>query len=336
MVCAWVWHVHVLLYLPQALDHHVAERSRFFLCVLLGLHVCSSTAFYTRQACACGGVRMACVWRVHGACITCAWCVHGVCMALLHNLLHPAGQRGWLGVGWVDKPVATSTIPAPTVTHAGDYHQAYVTGSEWDAASQEPFTLSFLAYLVFLFFELASGDMMREAVHCNIVGRHQDGADRLFQEVLDEATAANSSTHFREYRCPAPRVLPAAKETVWSGFRGALFGSNALRQQTLGRFPSGALPARLAKQRRSEMHSEMSAEAAARWRKGYSERADGGPKSGAASGARNHTPPEAPSTEAAGGSKRSSTYEDLSGSLSESLSTLVPTRSMTTGCVDLL
>ena len=35
---------------PKALDHHVAERSRHFLVVLLGLHVCSSTAFYTRQA----------------------------------------------------------------------------------------------------------------------------------------------------------------------------------------------------------------------------------------------------------------------------------------------
>ena len=35
---------------PKSLDHHVAERSRSFLCVLLFLHVASSTAFYTRQA----------------------------------------------------------------------------------------------------------------------------------------------------------------------------------------------------------------------------------------------------------------------------------------------
>ena len=79
---------------PKALDHHVAERSRQFLCLLLGLHVCSSTAFYTRQA--------------------------------------------------------------------------YVTGSQWDTEAMEPFTLSFLACLVYLVFELASGDMMREAVRlCN-------------------------------------------------------------------------------------------------------------------------------------------------------------------------
>ena len=75
---------------PKALDHHVAERSRHFLCLLLGLHVCTSTAFYTRQA--------------------------------------------------------------------------YVTGSHWDTEAMEPFTLSFLACLAYLLFELASGDMMREAV----------------------------------------------------------------------------------------------------------------------------------------------------------------------------
>lgn len=75
---------------PKALDHHVAERSRQFLCMLLGLHVCTSTAFYTRQA--------------------------------------------------------------------------YVTGSHWDTEAMEPFTLSFLACLAYLLFELASGDMMREAV----------------------------------------------------------------------------------------------------------------------------------------------------------------------------
>jgi hypothetical protein len=75
---------------PKALDHHVAERSRHFLWLLLGLHVCSSTAFYTRQA--------------------------------------------------------------------------YVTGSHWDTEAMEPFTLSFLACLAYLLFELASGDMMREAV----------------------------------------------------------------------------------------------------------------------------------------------------------------------------
>ena len=42
--------------------------------------------------------------------------------------------------------------------------QAYVTGSHWDTEAMEPFTLSFLACLAYLLFELASGDMMREAV----------------------------------------------------------------------------------------------------------------------------------------------------------------------------
>ena len=35
---------------PRPLDHQAAERSRACLMLLLLLHVCSSTAFYTRQA----------------------------------------------------------------------------------------------------------------------------------------------------------------------------------------------------------------------------------------------------------------------------------------------
>ena len=93
----------------------------------------------------------------------------------------------------------------------------------------------------------------------------QSGADRLFQEVLDEATVADSSTHFKEYRCPAPRVPPAAKESVWSGFRGVLFGSNELRSRNLAR------------QRRSSA-SKAAADASARWRKGPAEWTSGGCK----------------------------------------------------------
>ena len=276
---------------PKALDHHVAERSRQFLCLLLGLHVCSSTAFYTRQA--------------------------------------------------------------------------YVTGSQWDAASQEPFTLSFLACLVYLVFELASGDMMCEAVRLRdgsgllhpltllrymplgalpyLLGctphlatslsqvrfrscsaDRQSGADRLFQEVLDEATAVDSSTHFKEYRCPAPRVPPAAKGALWSGFRGVLFGSNELRSRNF------------ASLRRSSA-VKVAADASARWRKGSTERAGGESKGGAAGEASSSASPEAPgAVGVASGSRRSSTCEDLSGSLSESLSRLAPSRSMTTGSVDLL
>ena len=152
----------------------------------------------------------------------------------------------------------------------------------------------------------------------------QSGADRLFQEVLDEATAVDSSTHFKEYRCPAPRVPPAAKASVWSGFRGVLFGSNELRSRNL----SGL--------RRSSA-SKVAADASARWRKGSAERAGGGSKGGAAGEASSSASPEAPgAVGAASGSRRSSTCEDLSGSLSESLSRLAPSRSMTTGSVDLL
>jgi len=155
----------------------------------------------------------------------------------------------------------------------------------------------------------------------------QSGADRLFQEVLDEATAVDSSTHFKEYRCPAPRVPPAAKASVWSGFRGVLFGSNELRSRNL----TGL---------RRLSPSKMAADASARWaagRKGSAERAGGGSKGGAAGEASNSASPEAPgAVGAAAGSRRSSTCEDLSGSLSESLSMLAPSRSMTTGSVDLL
>lgn len=142
----------------------------------------------------------------------------------------------------------------------------------------------------------------------------QSGADRLFQEVLDEATAVDSSTHFKEYRCPAPRVPPAAKESVWSGFRGVLFGSNELRSRNLAR------------QRRSSA-SKAAADASARWRKGPAEWASGG----------NSASQEAPGAVVSGsGSRRAATCEDLSGSLSESLSRLAPSRSITTGSVDLL
>ena len=281
---------------PKALDHHVAERSRHFLCALLGLHVCTSTAFYTRQA--------------------------------------------------------------------------YVTGSHWDAEAMEPFTLSFLACLAYLLFELASGDMMREAVRlrdgpgglhapphlaacpCGALpylpwpellahaphlaaslaqvrfrscsADRQSGADRLFQEVLDEATAVDSSTPFKEYRCPAPRVPPAAKESVWSGFRGVLFGSNELRSRNLAR------------QRRSSA-SKAAADASARWRKGPAEWSSGGCKGGVAGEANNSASQEASGAVGSGsGSRRASTCEDLSGTLSESLARLAPSRSITTGSVDLL
>lgn len=152
----------------------------------------------------------------------------------------------------------------------------------------------------------------------------QSGADRLFQEVLDEATVADSSTHFKEYRCPAPRVPPAAKQSVWSGFRGVLFGSNELRSRN-----STGL--------RRSLAVKAAAEASARWRKGSAERAGGGSTGGAAGETGSSTSSEAPgAVGAVAGSRRSSTCEDLSGSLSESLSRLAPSRSLTTGSVDLL
>ena len=155
----------------------------------------------------------------------------------------------------------------------------------------------------------------------------QSGADRLFQEVLDEATAVDSSTHFKEYRCPAPRVPPAAKGALWSGFRGVLFGSNELRSRNFASLKRSSAV-------------KVAADASARWRKGSAERAGGGSKGGAAGEASSSASPEAPgavgAVGVASGSRRSSTCEDLSGSLSESLSRLAPSRSMTTGSVDLL
>lgn len=210
------------------------------------------------------------------------------CSGLLHLfpcLLHP--------VPCLLHPFTLLTTPLLA------YYTPYFVTCHWACVSASCSATHPLLYFAALSHLVASPPQLRFR-SCSV--DRQTGADRLFQEVLDEATAADSSTHFKEYRCPAPRVPPAAKESVrWSVFRGMLFGSNELRSN----LPAGKSPRRHNKLGLARSASEILAGVVG---------AVGGP----------------------GVSRRASTCEDLSGSLTDSPSKLTPSCSVTTGSVDLL